>query len=127
MDGLQKFPGDPFLMSYYGYLLAHVDNDPREGINMCRDAISYLDRSMPVGGEFYYPVFYLNLGRAYLKEDRQSAIKSFRTGLQNDPENREIMRELSKLGTRRKPALPFLRRNNPINKYVGMFLHRALL
>jgi tetratricopeptide (TPR) repeat protein len=124
-EGLEKYPADPFLMSYYGYLLSVVDKNPREGIKKCRDAIVALDKAMPFASEFYYPVFYLNLGRTYLKENRIEAINCFRTGLKTDPENQDLLNELNKLGSRRKPAMPFLNRSNPINKYIGMVLSKA--
>jgi tetratricopeptide (TPR) repeat protein len=124
-NGLERFPSDPFLLSYCGCLVSTVDNNPREGIRICKDAIESLNKSMPLGGEFYYPVFYLNLGRAYLRRDKLEAIQSFRTGLKQDPENRDILWELNKLGTRKKPPIPFLDRNNPINKYMGIFLSKT--
>jgi hypothetical protein len=33
---------------------------------------------MQFGSEFFYPVFYLNLGKAYLKDDnKKEALKAF--------------------------------------------------
>jgi hypothetical protein len=73
-----------------------------------------------LGSEFFYPVFYLNLGRAYLKDDKKNdAVRAFQEGLKNDPENRDILWEMQKLGTRKKLPLPFLSRSNPINVYLG--------
>jgi hypothetical protein len=31
---------------------------------------------------------------------------------------------MKKLGARRRPLVPFLKRENPINKYVGLLLNR---
>jgi len=126
-EALSKFPGDPFLLSYYGCLVAIVRNNPREGISICLDAISRLDATIPFGSEFFHPVFYLNLGRAYLKaEKKQEAITSFYHGLKNDPDNKDIHQELVKLGNRRKLPLPFLKRSNPINKYIGLLTSTGL-
>jgi tetratricopeptide (TPR) repeat protein len=120
-EALRKFPGDPFLLSYYGCLVAVVRENPREGISICLDAIKRLDETIPFGSEFFYPVFYLNLGRAYLKAGKkQETINAFYRGLKNDPDNREIHQELVKLGNRRKLPVPFLKRSNPINKYIGL-------
>ncbi len=122
---LEKFPGDPFLMSYYGCLIAIVNKNPKAGINICKDAIEHLNETMPFGSELFYPTFYLNLGRAYLKDDnRKEAIGAFEEGLKNDPENRDLLWELKKLGTRKRTPIPFIRRSNPINKYIGMLLAR---
>jgi len=117
---LEKFPDDLFLLSYYGYLLAVIENNPKEGIKICEDALKTLRKSMPLGSEFFYPVFYLNLGRAYLKNNRKKdAVRAFQDGLKNDPENRDILWEIQKLGIRKKPPFTFLSRNNPVNIYLG--------
>ncbi len=125
-EGMQKFPEDPFLYSYYGCLLAIVESKPREGIKICEEAIQKLETSMPFGSEFFYPAFYLNLGRAYLKGNRKAdAIKAFQKGLKSDPENKDLQWEMQKLGSRKKAIVPFLRRSNPINKYIGMLLRKT--
>ena len=125
-EGLEGYPTDAFLLSYYGCLIAIVENNTREGIAICENAIRALDTSMPFGSEFFYPVFYLNLGRAYLKAGRKAeTIKAFQQGLKSDPENSDILWELKKLGSRKKPPVPFLKRSNPINKYIGMLLGKT--
>jgi len=122
---LDKFPGDPFFLSYYGCLIAVVEDNPKEGIKICEDAIRTLDTAMPFGSEFFYPVFFLNLGRAYLKGDRKKdAVQAFQNGLKNDLGNRDILWEMKKIGTRKEPPVAFLSRSNPINKYIGMLLYR---
>jgi tetratricopeptide (TPR) repeat protein len=123
--GLEVYPKDPFLMSYYGYLVADVRQNVDKGIHICKEAISQLNRAVPFGREYFYPMLYLYLGKAYLQKSRFEAIESFQMGLQNDPENRELIRELDKLGARRRPFIPFLDRENPINKYFGMALSRV--
>ena len=80
---------------------------------------------MPFGSEFFYPIFYLNLGRAYLKGNRKKdAVQAFQEGLKSDPGNRDLLWEIKKIGERRKPPLSFLSRSNPINKYIGMLLYK---
>jgi tetratricopeptide (TPR) repeat protein len=119
-NGLQLYPRDPFLMSYYGYLMADVEHNPDKGIQICNEAISQLKKAVPFGREFYDSMLYLNLGKACLKKNKAEAIKNFRAGLHSDPDNKELIRELDRLGTRRRPVIPFLDRDNPINKYFGM-------
>ncbi len=120
-EGLESYPTDAFLLSYYGCLIAIVENNTKDGIVICENAIKALDISMPFGSEFFYPVFYLNLGRAYLKAERKAeAIKAFQQGLKSDPENTDIQWEMKKLGSRKKPPVPFLKRGHPINKYIGL-------
>jgi len=123
--GLEAFPSDPFLLSYYGCLLAVIENSPSDGIKICREALERLDKSVPFGKEFFYPVFYLNLGRAYLKgKKKKEAVEAFQTGLLNDPENRDLLWEMKKLGIRKSPAVSFLRRENPLNRCIGLLRTR---
>ena len=122
-ESLESYPTDAFLLSYYGCLIALVENNTKDGITICENAINALNTTMPFGSELFYPVFYLNLGRAYLKAGKKAdAIKAFQQGLKSDPENTDIQWELRKLGSRKKPPVPFLKRGNPINKYIGMLL-----
>ncbi len=124
---LEKFPADPFLLSYYGCLIAIVENKSKEGISICRDALKLLKNTMAFGSEFFYPVFYLNLGRAYLSDNKKKeAISAFNEGLKHDVEHNEILWELKKLGQRKSSFIPFLRRSNPINKYIGLLLSKSL-
>ena len=124
---IENFPSDPFLLSYYGCLVAIVENNPKEGIKICEDAVKMLDTSMPFGAEIFYPVFYLNLGRAHLKGSKKdAALRVFQEGLRYDPGNHDILWEMKKMGMRKKPLLPFLSRSNPINKYIGMLLNNPL-
>jgi tetratricopeptide (TPR) repeat protein len=124
--GLERFPDDPFLMSYYGCLYALLLKKPATGIKMCREAIKKLQESIPLGSELFYPLFYLNLGRAYLgAKKKKEAIKAFNLGLKADPDDQELLKEMKKLGIRRKPPLPFLKRGNPLNKYIGLLISKA--
>lgn len=122
---LELFAADPFLMSYYGCLIAVVENKPEEGIKICQEAIEKIRGSLPLDSESPYPVFCLNLGRAFLKADlKAGAFSAFQEGLQNDPENQDLQWELRKLGIRKKPPVPFLKRSNPINKYLAILLSK---
>lgn len=125
-QAVEKFPDDPYLLSFCGYLTATVENKRKEGIEMCLDAIDRLGKASPFGTEFLYPAFYLNLGRAYLTDNKKSeALRAFYHGLKSDPENRDILWEIKKLGPRRRPVLPFLSRSSPLNKYLGMLLYKS--
>lgn len=124
-SALVKFPDDPFLLSYYGCLIAVVENNSREGVKICENALKMLNTTMPFGAEFFYPVFYLNLGRAYLKDKKKkNAVEAFHKGLKNDPDNKDILWEIKKMGSRKPLPFPFLARNNPINKYIGKLLYK---
>lgn len=123
-EALEQYPDDPFLLSYYGCLEAVANKNYTEGIDTCHLAIEVLKRKVPFGEDFFFPVFYLNLGRAYLAAGkRKEALDSFYRGLEIEGENKDLLWEVRKLGIRRKPLLPFLQRSNPINKYIGKMLH----
>jgi tetratricopeptide (TPR) repeat protein len=124
-EGLEKHPDEPFLLSYYGCLEAIVNKNYKKGIDSCKRALKALKKKLPFGQEFYLPVLYLNLGRAYLAAERkEEAIDAFTKGLKMDPEYRDLIWEMKKLGARKAPPVSFLKRSNPINKYIGMCLHK---
>jgi tetratricopeptide (TPR) repeat protein len=125
-EALEHYPDDPFILSYYGCLEAIANKNYTHGIETCQMALENLKKSVPFGQEFFYPVFYLNLGRAYLAAGKkEEAVGAFNKGIQIDGENKELIWEIKKLGTRRSPAVSFLKRSNPINKYIGMLLHSS--
>jgi tetratricopeptide (TPR) repeat protein len=118
-------PDDPFILSYYGSLQAVVDKKYRSGVDACERALVLLKKKALIGEDVLYPVFYLNLGRAYRAAGkRANAIDAFYMGLQYDHDNGAILKELQGMGMRGNPPVPFLARSNPINKYLGMILHR---
>ncbi|GAB4389263.1 MAG: hypothetical protein Kow0025_13540 [Thermodesulfovibrionales bacterium] len=119
-EALERFPDDPLLLSHYGRVLATVGKKPDEGIKICSDALGPPGRRQGRPGAFY-----LNLGKALLGGGRKSeAMQVFREGFALERENRDLLWEIKKLGVRRRPIVPFLRRRNPVNKYLGLFLSR---
>lgn len=124
-DALSFYPDDPFLLSYQGCLEAIVNKRYVRGINTCKSALESLEHKIPFGHDFFYPLFYLNLGRAYLAAGRKKeAVEAFRKGRTYDHNNEDILWEFKKLGIRKRPAIPLLERSNPLNKYIGVILHR---
>ncbi len=119
-EAMAVHPDDPFLLSYYGVMLSMVDRKHSAGIEMCKRAITELKRRVPFGLEYLYPTFYLNLGRAHLAAGKRSeAAAYFNKGLRYEPENPDLIAEISAMGKRRQPPIPFLKRSNPLNKYIG--------
>jgi tetratricopeptide (TPR) repeat protein len=123
--GLEQLPDEPFLLSYYGCLEAILNKNYAYGIETCSKAIEILKEKTPFGQEFFYPILFLNLGRTYLAAgNKKEAIEAFYGGLAFDYENKNLLREIKKLGMRRKPAMNFLPRSHPINRYIGRILHK---
>jgi tetratricopeptide (TPR) repeat protein len=119
------FPGDPFLFSYHGYLEAILNKNYKQGIDICLEALKETKGNIPEGLELFYPVFYLNLGKTYLAGGyKKAAIDVFYKGLAHDHENKDLLREIKKLGARKKPVVGFLPRTHPVNKYLGKLRHK---
>jgi tetratricopeptide (TPR) repeat protein len=122
---LLEYPDEPFLLSYYGCLEAVINKNLAYGIDTCKKALDMLNDRSPVSKEIFFPTFYLNLGRAYIAAGKkQDAIEAFQKGLSYDEENKDLLWEARKLGMRKNPVIPYLKRTNPINKYIGMILHK---
>jgi len=117
------YPGDPFILSYYGCFQAVMGKKFRSGVENCRKAIALLKKRETFGEELIYPAFYLNLGRAYAAAGKKKdALDAFEKGLQYDNSNNDLLGEMKALGMRKRPVVPFLDRSNPINKYIGMIV-----
>ncbi len=122
---LELFPGDPFLLSYYGYLESILNKNYRQGIETCLKTLKEVKSNVPSGMEPFYPVLYLNLGKTYLAAGyRKAAIDAFFKGLAGDHENKDLLREIKKLGIRGEPVVGFLPRSHPVNKYLGKLRHK---
>jgi tetratricopeptide (TPR) repeat protein len=118
-----RFPEDPLLLSYYGYLQAVVDKKIRSGVETCKRAILLAEKRGLSSEKAYFPVIYLNLGKAFVAAGRKKdAFDALRKGLKYDSVNSELKMELQALGVRKQPVVSFLGRSNPINVLLGMFL-----
>jgi tetratricopeptide (TPR) repeat protein len=121
-----NFPDDPFILSYFGCLQALVDKRYRTGIENCKKALALIKKGSSFGEEMLFPVFYLNLGRAYVAAGkRKDALETFHKGLKFDNSNRDLLKELRALGKRKAAPVPFLDRSNVINKYIGLILRKS--
>lgn len=105
--------------SAYAMCAALERGKVKDGIDICIQAIEEDPENV-----FHF----LNLGKIYLKDGKKAvAIDIFRKGLRfgTDSEGaKEITFILNELGIRKRPLLPFLKRDNFFNKYVGLVLHK---
>ncbi len=105
----------PLYSSHLAFCIAKERGQYQLAVTLCEKAIAKEPKSS---------VHRLNLGRIYfIAQKRSDAIRTFREGLQYE-RNQHIIDELEKLGTRKPPFIPFLKRENFINKYLGIFLRR---
>lgn len=126
-DSLIVYPNDPVLLSYYGFVSTHVEKNPKEGIRICREAISKLEGISSLNREDMYAVVCLNLGRAYLRANKKKeAFRAFSIGLESNPTNSDLIAAIKMMGRRRKPLCPIMARDNPINKYFGLLFHKLI-
>ncbi|HYA12368.1 MAG TPA: tetratricopeptide repeat protein [Thermodesulfovibrionales bacterium] len=103
----------PVIISYYAFCIAKERGQVGKAVSLCEEAIKREHKNSQL---------YLNLGRIYLIDNNKTdAIKTFREGL-NYEANQQIVDELNRLVIRKPPIFPFLKRSNPINKYLGIIL-----
>jgi tetratricopeptide (TPR) repeat protein len=104
-------------LSFYGLSLALSGGQPREGADLCRQAMAL---------EFFNADLCLNYGRALLANSRRKeAYSAFLKGLKVQKSHQAILQELGRMGWRRRPVLPFLARHNPLNVALGRMFRAA--
>lgn len=100
-------------LSQYGLCLGAVTQRKYEGIQFCREAAEM---------ESYNPDLHWNLGRVLLAANRRrDAFQALLRGLGLQRDHPGIVAELRRMGIRRRPILPFLSRDNPLNMFLGRF------
>ncbi|HEX8948100.1 MAG TPA: tetratricopeptide repeat protein [Dissulfurispiraceae bacterium] len=110
--GLQ-LEDNPSIYPPLAFCIAKERGQTRKAIELCEEAIQK-DPSNAL--------HYLYLGKIYLHiHNRDYAIMAFRAGLKYETNSR-IIDELNKLATRKPPVISFLKRSNPVNKYLGIVL-----
>ena len=108
-----KIENNPAIWSYFAFCIAKERGQFSKAISLCEEAFKKEPNNS---------AHYLNLGRIYLLTYKKAeAINIFREGL-NHEANQQIVDELNKLIIRKPPVIPFLKRNNPLNKYLGIIL-----
>lgn len=101
----------PRYISYYGMCLALDTSSVREGLQLCREAVTL---------EGYDADLRCNLGRVLLRAGRRrEAYRAFLRGLELHAGHGPSLRALKLMGVRRRPLVPFLSRRNPLNVILG--------
>lgn len=104
-----ELPG--LFYSYLGYGIAHYQRKVREGLALCQHAIKV---------QFYEPENYLNIARVHLlRRNRRKAVEAIHQALKLSPRHPGVLRLLKEIGYRRRPVIPFLSRDNPLNIWLG--------
>jgi tetratricopeptide (TPR) repeat protein len=112
----RRVPRAPRAKSWYGVTLVLVEKNITLGISLCDEAL----RAAPED-----PELLLNSARVHLAlRQRQRAARAITRGLVTWPEHPALLAAREALGTRRPPVIPFLSRDNPLNRVLGRLRHR---
>jgi Tfp pilus assembly protein PilF len=104
-------------LSYYGLCLGLTGGDLHEAIQRCRQAVK---------SEGYRSDVCWNLGRVlFIAGRRRQAYNALQRGLQAQPGHPGILRDLRRMGIRRRPVIPFLNRGSKVNIFLGRILRAA--
>jgi tetratricopeptide (TPR) repeat protein len=117
LDYLEKavsLDRNPLYCSNLAICLAKQKREFKRAVSLCNEAIKKDPKDS---------LHFLNLGRVHLlANQKKDAIRIFNMGLRYG-ENRDIIAELNKFDRRRSPLIPFLARENPVNKVLGKLLY----
>jgi Flp pilus assembly protein TadD len=115
---LELDKANPFYISYLGVAMAAGERNWDAGEELCLQAVK-MRRTQPE--------LYLNLADVYrLAGKRQEAIETLTQGLQMTKRDPRIAEALNRYGSRRSPVLPFLDRNNVLNRRLGKLRYRVM-
>ena len=116
-EALKICPDNALYLSNYGLSVGML-GDLREGEKLCRKAIK-LAPSLSI--------LHVNLGRIFMEQDnRKDARNCFARAYELDNTSSAAALELSGMGVRRPPVIRFLRRDNPLNIWLGRVRHRMI-
>ena len=102
---------DPRMMSWYGLTLVLVERNSNLGVLYC-------DLALRLAGP--EPELCLNQARVHVAlGQRERAVRALTRGLERAPEHAGLLGAQDTLGCRRRPVLPFLSRDNPLNRWLG--------
>lgn len=103
--------------SYFGLALAMRRQELAAAVRYCREAVD----QEPLRGDWY-----LNLGHVYLAcGEKRRAVRAFSRGLVAEPRHIRLMDAIKRLGIRQSPAIRFLSRSHPVNRYLGRLRARV--
>jgi len=106
----------PRYISFYGLCLGLESHRWKEAVDLCREAVA---------SESYNPDLHWNLGRVLVAAGRRKeGWEVLRRGLEVDDQHEGLRRAVAAMGSRRRPAVPFLDRSHPINKLLGKMAHQ---
>ena len=109
---------NPYYISFVGVSLARAERNWKSALELCELALSMKRNE----GQLF-----LNLAEVYTSAGRrEEALMTLDRALASLGSNARIQQARLKLGRRRSPTLPFLDRQNILNRNLGILRHRLL-
>jgi tetratricopeptide (TPR) repeat protein len=109
---------NPYYISFVGVSMAQAERNWAPALELCERALSLKRNEAQL---------HLNLAEVYtLAGRREEALMTLDRALASLGPLVNIKRARQKLGSRRSPALPFLDRQNVVNRYLGVVRHRIM-
>jgi Flp pilus assembly protein TadD len=109
---------NPYYLSFVGVSLARAERKWTPALKLCESALSMKRNE---------PQIYLNLAEVYMSAGRrEEALMTLDRALASLGRDARIERARKNLGSRRSPVLPFLDRQNILNRGLGILRHRLL-
>ncbi len=109
---------NPYYMSFLGVSMARSERNWKRALELCELALTMKHNEAQL---------YLNLAEVYTSaRRREEALMTLDRALASLGPHPRIKQARQKLGRRRSPALPFLDRQNILNRQLGILRHRIL-
>jgi len=103
-------------LSLLGLAIARSGGEKKRAIDLCKEAV----KKDPTQTQYYK-----NLAEVCQRAGIKSwAVRAIQMGLKADKNSHLLQKEMKKFGLRMRPAIPFLSRSNPVNKFIGIILSR---
>jgi tetratricopeptide (TPR) repeat protein len=103
------------VISFYALCLALHTRKYREAAELCQAAID----ADPMRADYYANLAAVCAAAGH----RRKALSALQRGLALDAGNAQLIALEQRMGTRRKPVIPFLQRSNPVNVRLGRIRH----
>jgi predicted Zn-dependent protease len=116
LEMAMRHSDNPQWHSMLGFCIAKERGHARKGLELCKKSIE-LDPENP---DHYYFLAKIHL----VAKNKAEAFQVLRQGMSATNSHPIIQNLLIELGPRKNPVIPWLDRNHPINKYLGIFFSK---
>ncbi len=115
-EALRMAPDNAHYLSFFGLCLARDTQDYEAAIQLCKRALEQIPHDT---------VLRVNLGKVYrLKGDNGAAYSSFMEAWEENQRHPAPAAELTRMGIRKPPVIPFLPRGIWVNRFLGRLRKR---